>query len=142
MTPAVQILAVVFVATFSGALAVPLGIFLGLHPLLVYAVTSVTAISVAWILLLGGEKLRARIAARHPKTEATESHTRRVIERYGPEGLGLIGPLFPGVVASAIFAVGLHIDPKRLGTWLMVGIATWFGVFTLLWSTIRGRLLG
>lgn len=120
----------------------PLGVFLGLHPVLVYVVTTVTAITAAWILLLGGEHVRQRIAARHPTAEAKEGHARRLIDRYGPEGLGLIGPLFPGVVASAIFGVGLQIDPKQLGRWLMAGIAFWFGAYTLIWWAVRHGLFG
>ena len=139
MVLVISILAVALVATVSGALAVPLGIFIGLHPFAVYGIATATAIAVTWGLLLGGDRLRAAIAKRLGRGKHTESRTRGLIERYGSPGLGLVGPIFPGVIVSAISGVAIGIDSKHLGRWLTVGIAAWFAVFTAIWwAALRG----
>ena len=133
----VKLVAVAAVATVSGALAVPLGVFVGLHPLVVYVVTTSAAIAVAWGLLLGGHRLRTRIADRFGHGDHTEHRTQRFVDRYGSIGLGLVGPLFPGVIASTISGVAVGIESKHLGRWLTLGIAVWFAVFTAIWWAVR-----
>ena len=111
----VSILAVALVATVSGLLAMPIGIFLGLHPLTVYVTTVVTAIAAMWLLLTGGHRLRVAIADRLAHGEQTGNRARRLVERYGSVGLGLVGPLFPGVVVSSISGVAVGIEARHLG---------------------------
>jgi hypothetical protein len=139
---AASILIVALIATISGALAIPLGIFVGLHPLTVYVLVVSCATAVAWTLLLGGHKLRASVAERLGHGEHTETRTKGVLDRYGSVGLGLIGPLFPGVLASTISGVAVDIEPKHLGRWLTVGIATWFGFYTIVWWLVDRTLFG
>ena len=142
MTFVASILVVVLVATVSGALAIPLGIVLGLHPLTVYVLTVATATAAAWALLLGGHRLRIALANRLGHGEHTETRTRRLLERYGSVGLGLIGPLFPGVVTTSISGVAVGIESKHLGAWLTVGIAAWFGIYTIVSWAVAHTLLG
>lgn len=136
------IVIVVLTATISGALAVPLGIFVGLHPFTVYVLTVATATTVAWALLLGGHRFRGAIADRLGHGEHHVARTRAAFDRHGIVGLGLIGPLFPGVVTSSISSVAMGIESKRLGRWLTVGIACWFAVYTVVWWAVERSLFG
>ena len=141
MSLVLKIVAVAGLATFSGALAVPLGVFIGLHPLVVYGVSAATAIAVTWTLLLGGHRLRSTLAARLGHSDQTVTRTGKLVDRYGPFGLGLIGPLFPGVLTSTISGVAVGIESKRLGLWLSIGIGLWFAVFTVLWWAVSEGLI-
>lgn len=136
------VLVVILVAVLSGALAIPLGIIIGLHPLTVYLLTVATATTVAWTLLLGGHRLRVAIADRFGHGEHTETRTRAFVERYGSVGLGLIGPLFPGTVASSISGVAVGIESKHLGRWLTIGIAIWFAIYTVIWWAAARAVIG
>lgn len=138
---AVKIVAIVAAATVSGAVAVPLGIFTDVNPLVVFAVAAATAVGVAWLLVLGGDRLRSSFLARFGGSNHAASRARRVVDRFGPVGLGLIGPVFPGVVASSISGVVIGVDARRLAVWLTVGIAGWFGVFTVAWWAVRQSLV-
>lgn len=135
-----KLLAIVIVATASGAVAVPLGIFTNVNPILVFVLASTTAICIAWGLVLGGDRLRARLAKGGSSDTRSEGRARRLVDRFGPVGLGLIGPVFPGVIASSLSGVAVGVDSKRLGIWLTVGIGAWFALFTVAWWGVREGL--
>lgn len=137
---AAKILAIVAAATVSGAVAVPLGIFADVNPFLVLGVAAATATCVAWGLVLGGQRLRSRFLSTDGGESKAVTRTRRVVGRFGPIGLGLIGPIFPGVVASSLSGVAIGVDSKRLGIWLTIGIGVWFSLFTLAWWGVRQGL--
>jgi hypothetical protein len=135
-----KLVAIVVAATVSGAVAVPFGVFANVNPLLVFGLASVTAACVAWGLVLGGDRLRARFTKGHTADTKPDGRVRRLVERYGPVGLGLIGPVFPGVIVSSLSGAAVGVDAKRLGIWLTIGIGFWFGVFTVAWWGIREGL--
>lgn len=133
--------AVLATATASGAIAVPLGIFVGLNPVAVLVVSSAAAIAVAWGLGFGSERARSAVMARFGLSEKSAGRARRIADRFGPIGLGLIGPLFPGVVVTSLSAPALGMDRKQVSIWLTVGIVAWFSIFTILWWLVRTGLL-
>jgi hypothetical protein len=135
-----KLVAIVIAATASGAVAVPFGVFANVNPILVFALASVTAVCVAWGLVLGGDRLRARLAKGGASDTKADGRTRRLVEKFGPIGLGLIGPVFPGVIVSSLSGVAVGVDSKRLGIWLTVGIGLWFGLFTVAWWGVREGL--
>jgi hypothetical protein len=137
----VKIFAIVAVATVSGAAAVPAGIFTGVNPIVVFGVAAATAICVTWGLLLGGHRLRSRLVKGDGGDSNAATRARRVADRFGPVGLGLVGPVFPGVVASCLTGVAVGVDSRRLGIWMTVGIALWFALFTVAWWGVRRGLL-
>ena len=132
-----KILAIVAAASVSGAVAVPLGIFTNVNPILVFCIAAMTATCVAWGLVLGGQRLRSWLTARDDRDSKALTRTQQVVDRFGPVGLGLIGPVFPGVVASSLSGIALGVDSKRLGIWLTIGIGLWFSLFTVAWWGIR-----
>ena len=56
---------------------------------------------------------------------------RRIWERYGVIGWGLIGPLVLGAPLSAALGVGLGAPRGRLIFWLAAGVMLWTTVLTL-----------
>jgi hypothetical protein len=137
MTLVLKLSAVFAAATVSGAAAVPLGIFVGLNPVAVFVVASATAIGMAWGLGFGSERVSARVMSRFGRSEKATGRAGRVADRFGAIGLGLIGPVFPGVVVTSLSAPALGLDRRRVSIWLTVGIVAWFSIFTVGWWLAR-----
>jgi hypothetical protein len=135
-----KLVVIVVAATASGAVAVPFGVFANVNPILVFVLASATAVCVAWGLVLGGDRLRARLAKGGASDTKSDGRTRRLVDRFGPVGLGLIGPVFPGVIVSSLSGVAVGVDSKRLGIWLTIGIGIWFALFTVAWWGVREGL--
>ena len=120
----------------------PLGITFGLPPLVVYVTTTATATAVTWFLLLGSPRVRSVVASGVGHGDRSVARIGDFVDRYGSVGLGLVGPLFPGVTASALSGIALDIDARHLGSWMTFGIAVWFAVFTAVSSAIRFAVTG
>jgi hypothetical protein len=133
--------AVLATATVSGAVAVPLGIFAGLNPAAVLVISSAAAIAMAWGLSFGSERARSALMARFGRSGKAAGRTSRIADRFGPIGLGLIGPLFPGVVVTSLSAPALGMDRRQVSIWLTVGVVAWFSIFTAFWWLVRAGLL-
>jgi hypothetical protein len=127
MTLVLKFSAVLAAAVVSGAVAVPLGIFVGLHPVAVLGVASATAILVAWGLAFASERVRVAVMARLGRSENAAGRAQRVVDRFGAIGLGLVAP-------------ALGVDRRRLSIWLTVGIVAWFAVFTVSWWLVHSRV--
>ena len=57
------------------------------------------------VFLYAGDAVRRRLAGDVDESApAPDSAMRRIADRYGARGLGLIGPIFPGVTASGLIA--------------------------------------
>ena len=54
----------------------------------------------------------------------------RVRDR-GPAWLGLVGPTFPGVTASAVLGLAAGFDRDRLARWMAIGIGGLYAVYTV-----------
>ncbi|MGW8884052.1 small multi-drug export protein [Streptomyces sp. NPDC055749] len=64
-----------------------------------------------------------------PKTDRLSGKTglraRRVVDRYGAIGFGVIGPALFGTWGSALLGAALGVPRWRLLSWLMVGVTLW-----------------
>ena len=58
------------------------------------------------------------------------------LQRLEGEGLGLIGPIFPGVAASSLAGLALGLDTRALARWMSVGSALLYAVYTLFWWAV------
>ncbi|MFD4438221.1 hypothetical protein ACFWPK_00415 [Nocardia sp. NPDC058519] len=56
---------------------------------------------------------------------AAGRRARRVLDRYGVAGFGLVGPALFGTWGSALLGAALGIPSWRLIRWLMTGVALW-----------------
>ncbi len=116
------------VSFVSGGFAIPIGFALGLSAIEVYLAATVGSLAGLAVFLLAGEKIRARLVAdRQPPAE--ESRVREFADRYGPRGLGLVGPIFPGVTASVVLGLALGMHKTDLARWMSIGIAVMFALY-------------
>ncbi len=132
METLLQLLGVAALSVFELWAAAPAGVAVGLPPILVWLATATGAILGIVVVVLAGEQLRTWLVSRVGRGRAKEGgRVRRVWERYGVIGWGLIGPLLLGAPLSAALGVGLGAPRGRLIFWLAAGVMLWTTVLTL-----------
>ena len=120
-------------AWFSFWPSMPAGIALGLHPLLVIVVTTLSYVSGVVIVLLPGERVRVWVERRFGRNAneadsaepAPDTRLRRIWARYGTAGFGLLAPMTVGAQIGAIVGLALDIPPRRLFVWMAIGALAW-----------------
>ncbi|MEO8606913.1 MAG: small multi-drug export protein [Chloroflexota bacterium] len=107
--------------------AIPAGLALGLSPLLVILTTSLSYACGAAVVTLLGERMRAWIMRRlGNKAEVkSDSFLRRIWEKYGMVGLGLLAPMTVGAQIGAAIGLALNGKPRRLFIALALGGLVW-----------------
>lgn len=124
-------------AWFSFWPAILLGLGLGLNPLLVIILTSVSYMSGVLLLILLGEPVRKWFIKRFLKEDQLSDpngRARQILDRYGVIGLGLLGPMTVGAQMVAIIGVSLNVPPRKLLIWSIIGAILWSSGLTLLAS--------
>lgn len=118
-------------------LAIPAGIALQLHPLLIGSASALGAAIGAIVVIFFGERLRNwLLSKRKDKTgeEEEKQEDKKLInkiwDKYGVIGLGLLSPLLTGAPLGAAIGISLGASSKRLFTWMGVGIAIWAIILT------------
>ena len=117
--------------------AIPAGLALGVPPLLVIAVTTLSYVAGVAIVLLPGERIRAWVMRRWGRKsddEPSNGRMHRIWDRYGVVGLGLLAPMTLGAQLGAILGIALNADPRRLFLWLSLGGLLWSIALTVLVS--------
>ncbi|HEX2618510.1 MAG TPA: hypothetical protein VHL11_00150 [Phototrophicaceae bacterium] len=114
-------------AFFSFWPAIPAGLALGLSPLTVITVTTLSYSSGVGIVLFFGGGIRARIMKRLNQGSFTSSdgRLRRIWERFGITGLGLAAPMTVGAQIGAAFGIVLNASPRRLYLAMSLGALAW-----------------
>jgi len=123
-------------AFFSFWAAIPLGLALGLNPLVVIATTTISyAAGVAAVTLLGG-RVRAWIMARLARGGTPDPNSRiaKIWDRYGVVGLGIAAPLTLGAQIGAAFGIALNANPRRLFVVMSLCALAWSILLTALVS--------
>ena len=130
---------VVVISFISGGFAIPTGYALGLEPIEVYVASVVGSMVGMVVFLYAGDALRSKLMkGRDPSPPAEGSRIRELTDRYGAKGLGLVGPLFPGVTASVVLGLALGLPRPALARWTTIGIAALFAVYTFgLWALVE-----
>jgi hypothetical protein len=120
---------------FSFWPAMPAGIALGLNPVVVIGVTTISYISGVALVLLPGERLRAWIQRRYGRKAVQkseeESLTRRMWRRYGVVGFGIIAPMTVGAQIGAMIGLALNVPGRRLLIWMSIGALLWSILLTV-----------
>jgi membrane protein YqaA with SNARE-associated domain len=113
--------------------AIPAGLALKANPVLVGVVAAAGAMLGVLVVVLLGERVRQWLAVRQRRGSATGSHglIRRIWDRYGVIGLGLLAPLLTGAPIGAALGLALGAPSGRLLFWMLTGIALWSTVLTL-----------
>ncbi len=128
-------------AFFSFWPAMPAGLALGLHPVVVVATATLSYISGATVMLLLGERLCAWFRRRFQRRQqeagtASPGLISRAWRRFGVIGLGLLAPMTVGAQTGALLGLSLDVRPRRLLFWMSLGALGWSVLIML------GALLG
>jgi hypothetical protein len=91
-----------------------------------------------FLFLLAGGRVREWIIEKANVSEEAQERGRRILGRWGTRGLGIIGPIFPGVTAAVLIGVGAGADARELGRWMTAGILGMYGLDTVgLWLLVE-----
>lgn len=112
--------------------AIPAGLALGLHPVATGIVSAVGAITSGLAVALLGDRPRAWLVARHgvPPDGGGHGTIRRIWDRYGVVGLGLLAPLLVGAPLGTALGLLLGAPVRRLLFWVSAGIVLWSALLT------------
>ena len=130
---------VVGVATFvSGGFGIPIGFALGLAPWEVYVAACLGSIAGLLAFLFVGDRVRARITRSRTSEPDPDSLIARLSRRFGVRGLGLVGPVVPGVTVSVLIGLTMGFERGAIARWMSVGIAVMYGAYTAgLWLLVE-----
>lgn len=113
--------------------AVPTGFVMGLDPVAIGAAAAVGATTGVVIIVLLGERIRARFIRRYniEGKKGRQGIAQRIWRRYGAMGLGLLAPLITGAPLGAVVGLALGVPAKRLLLWMITGVIIWSALLTL-----------
>lgn len=119
--------------------AIPAGIALGMTPILVIALVTLSYGSGAALVILVGAPLRERVRRRMENAESEEdAKPNRLMvlvqaawERFGLWGLAILAPMTVGSQTAAVIGLGFGANPVRLTIALTLGAAIWAALITL-----------
>jgi membrane protein DedA with SNARE-associated domain len=124
-------LIVAVVAVISGGFAIPVGFLLELPPLETYLAAVVGALAGMLFFIFVGSGLRDWIVRKANISEEKMGKGKEILGDYGTRGLGLVGPLFPGVTVSVLIGLAAGIDQKELAMWMSIGILGMYAIYTV-----------
>ena len=112
--------------------AIPAGFGLGLHPVGTALASALGAMTSSLAVALLGARARDWIVARRGGLRDPRGHgtIRRIWDRYGVVGLGLLAPLLVGAPLGTALGLLLGAPPRRLVPWIGVGIVAWSALLT------------
>ena len=127
-----QFLSVVAIGAVELWAAVPAGIAMGLPAPLVWLATVCGALLGVALVVIAGDRLRAWLVHHFGHGGAREGgRLRRLWDRYGVIGWGLLAPLLLGAPLAAAVGVALGATRGRLLFWLGIGVTVWTTVLAL-----------
>jgi hypothetical protein len=124
-----EYLAVAVVGLLMGGVAIPAGFALGLSALETWLAAVGGGVGGMLVFVLAGGRLREWIIDKANISEEAQARGKKVLGRFGVRGLGLIGPIFPGVTASVLIGIGAGADRRDLIRWMSIGIVGLYGVY-------------
>jgi hypothetical protein len=110
--------------------AIPAGLALDLHPVLIGVVSAAGAILGVLIILMVGEGVRSWLLRRRGGEKRQHGRIYRIWVRYGVAGLGLLAPLLTGAPLGTALAIAFGAPTGRLFLWMSVGIVAWSALLT------------
>lgn len=112
--------------------AVPVGLALGLPPVLVWILTVVGSMAGVGAVAVAGDAVRAWLVRRRG-TSTTAGHGRlyRVWVRYGVVGWGLVSPLAFAPAMGTAIGIALGAPHRRLIAWMFAGVMVWTSILVI-----------
>lgn len=124
-------LIVMATALLSGGFAIPLGFLLEMPALAVYLAAVAGAVIGMVVFAFVGGGLRTWLMKRIKNPEEAQEKVSGLLGKWGVQGLGLIGPIFPGVTISVVAGLALGADRKELIKWMTIGIFGLYALYTI-----------
>jgi hypothetical protein len=124
-------LIVVVTALLSGGFAIPLGFLLEMPMVSVYVAAVTGAVIGMLVFAFVGGGLRSWMMQRMKNPEDAHEKVSKVLGQWGTRGLGLIGPIFPGVTVSVVIGLAAGIDRNELVKWMTIGIFVLYALYTI-----------
>ena len=124
-------LLVFFTALLSGGFAIPAGFLLEMPAITIYLAACAGSISGMVVFAFVGGGLRTWIVNRVKDPEGAQEKVAGLLGKWGVRGVGLIGPIFPGVTVSVLAGLAAGIDRNELVKWMTIGIFGLFAVYTV-----------
>ena len=124
-------LIVAVVAVISGGFAIPVGFLLDLPAIETYLAAVVGALVGMVFFVFVGSGLRSWIVRKANISDEKLEKGKKMLGDYGIRGLGLVGPIFPGVTVSVLIGLTAGIDKKELTKWMSIGILGMYAIYTV-----------
>ncbi|GMQ98629.1 MAG: hypothetical protein BMS9Abin17_1150 [Acidimicrobiia bacterium] len=126
-----DLLIVAVIAIVSGGFAIPAGFLLELPPIETYLAAVAGALVGLIFFVFVGSGLRNWIVKKANISDEKLEKGKQMLGDYGTRGLGLIGPIFPGVTVSVLIGLAAGIDRKELAKWMSIGVLGMYGIYTV-----------
>lgn len=110
-------------------MGIPVGLVLGLSPVLSGIAATAGALLGATLVTLAGERLQHRVYSWRWFAKRRE-RVQRLWNRYGLIGVAFQSPVLGGTLLSALVALGLGAPPRRLLFWIGVSLVFWGTILT------------
>ena len=106
---------------------IPTGFALGAHPIETAILTSVGSIVTVFVIHFAGEPVKqwALKKMNRQSLEKKGGKFKRILDKYGTPGLGLLCPGFMGPIMTMILSLILIEKRAKLMLYLAVGITIW-----------------
>ena len=114
--------------------AIPVGLLLHVSPLYIFLMTALGAFTGVLILFFFGSKIRNYVQNRRLKKGKSKKEMRalKLLDNYGPIGLGFFGTLLFGPNMTMVLGMALVKKEKQFLYWTMAGTVVWSMVLTIL----------
>jgi hypothetical protein len=110
-------------------IAIPVGLFLKVDEAIILPLTMVGGIVGIGIVIFAGDKIRSHLIKAERTTDKKDSWSKRVWEKYGVIGLGLLSPLLTGPPIGAALAITFGGKPLPVFIWFSIGVFLWTFIF-------------
>jgi membrane protein YqaA with SNARE-associated domain len=131
-----KILTVAGLATFEIYAAIPAGFVMGLNPWTIFFASMVGGLAGVFISVFLGEKIKTFFSkyrkTKENKEKKTPGFIRKIWDKFGVIGLGLIGTFTIGAPISIGIGVGFNVPLKKMMLWCCLGVLARCAIFTVL----------
>jgi hypothetical protein len=118
--------------------AVPVGLAMGISPVLVWILTVIGSMAGVSVVAVAGDAVRAWLVRRRgASTAAGHGRLYDVWVRYGVVGWGLVSPLVFAPAMGTAIGIVLGAPRRRLVAWMGAGVLVWTSILV-----IGGDLVG
>ena len=124
-------LTIYLTALLSGGFAIPLGFLLERSMLEIYLAAVLGSLTGMIVFAFVGGGIRSWLVKRIKNPEAAQERINRLLGKWGVKGLGLIGPIFPGVTVTVVVGLAAGVDRRELITWTSIGIVGLYAVYVI-----------